>query len=103
MRHIHLPRTGGIEFECKIPYLVIVSPQRCKISMECSFHFFSGLPWSVYGWFYSNVRGNDADTFISMDMQSFIISADLVSALLDNSMEELAKAADPPTFLGIFF
>ena len=64
---------------------------------------FSGLPWSVYGWFYSNVRGNDADTFISMDMQSFIISADLVSALLDNSMEELAKAADPPTFLGIFY
>ena len=65
--------------------------------------FFSGLPWSVYGWFYSNVRGNDADTFISMDMQSFIISADLVSVLLDSSMEELAKAADPPTFLGIFF
>ena len=35
-----------------------------------------------------------------MDMQSFIISADLASAFLNNSMEELVKAGDPPTFLG---
>ena len=73
----------------------------CTQNLSKIFRFiFSGLPWSVYGWFFSDIRGNDADTFISIDMQSFIISADLASAFLDNSMEELVKAGDPPTFLG---
>ena len=61
--------------------------------------FVAGLPWSVYGWFYSNTD-IDPDVLFKIDTQSFIISSDVTSALLNLPAEKLTHAHDEKLLFG---